>query len=627
MPRPTRTLAAAAVIFACLAPDALALDRAGYLALADRLQRHLDPYWNEPLGRYEPGPGATTTQVNGDLLLVHALAARHGHTGPARQDERGRRIARFLTGPGAWTEHPREHPEWAKNGIGWRAAPDRDLLHPVFVTEAAEGLAQAHQGLALDEDTRVAIAHQLGRVARSRWYAWPAIRLNQFNWPVAVFAAHATVSGDLAMLRDGLRRHLDRFLAEGERNLGPGLHFFYMPGTPSARVNIDTPEYANIVLGFARHYGAARRAGMPRPQRLGLLRAWVRRVIAGGWTHAGSLNWDTGLGFRRWHQRKKVPLAQQALLGIAAERELQPDPRWGAWAKWILDRGLEHYADLADETAGIPEPLAYGVNVLPQTRGDAVLAAARTAANALRALDAGLGERSAQEPPPLYAFDPDTGRLAVTTPDYNTAIVPDNRGAFPYGGIDLARLLDSRQRPVAGIGGRPPAAFGVVVRDARGIVLAGQDGRRRAPVRGVAAHPTARRAYAGPFSGLRVSGEAAARGRRVRSAYGFHPHAIDARWTVTAERGDRVTATFPSWGPSTGLRADSVPVGATPIPITRGTRLEIGSGYSVTLRHVPAGATVRAVPTRPQPSAPSPGPSLEVRFSGTLAVRLVVEPR
>ena len=85
MYRSLRRLAGVVVVLACLpAADAQALDGAGYLALADRLQRHLDPFWNESLGRYHPGPGATTTQVNGNLLLVHALAARHGHAGPAR---------------------------------------------------------------------------------------------------------------------------------------------------------------------------------------------------------------------------------------------------------------------------------------------------------------------------------------------------------------------------------------------------------------------------------------------------------------------------------------------------------------------------------------------------------------
>ena len=52
------------------------------------------------------------------------------------------------------------------------------------------------------------------------------------------------------------------------------------------------------------------------PARLRLLRAWVRRALAGYWTHGGYLNWDTGLGFGRWHQTKKFALAQQALEGV-----------------------------------------------------------------------------------------------------------------------------------------------------------------------------------------------------------------------------------------------------------------------------------------------------------------------
>ena len=56
---------------------------------------------------------------------------------------------------------------------------------------------------------------------------------------------------------------------------------------------------------------------MPAPRELRLLRDWVRRAISGYWTHAGYLNWDTGLGYQRWHQRKKVGLAQGALIGVA----------------------------------------------------------------------------------------------------------------------------------------------------------------------------------------------------------------------------------------------------------------------------------------------------------------------
>jgi hypothetical protein len=58
--------------------------------------------------------------------------------------------------------------------------------------------------------------------------------------------------------------------------------------------------------------------------------------------------------------------------------------------------------------------------------------------------------------------------------------VPDSQRAFPYGGIDLARLFDGRQEVAANIGGRPPAAFGLVVHDRGGRrVLATQRPRIR----------------------------------------------------------------------------------------------------------------------------------------------------
>ena len=215
----------------------------------------------------------------------------------------------------------------------------------------------------------------------------------------------------------------------------------------------------------------------PAPARLRLLRAWVRRAVAGYWTHAGYLNWDTGYGFARWHQTKKLMLAQQTLIGLATAPELLPSARWGAWARWMLDRGLARYEGLAGP---IPAPLAFGVHVVRQTRGAAQLAAARAAMNAALAADAGLEAKPASRPPALYAYDPDIGRLAVTTPSYNTAIIAVNQGAFPYGGIDLARLFDGDQEVAATIGGRPPGAFGLVARRGDGrILLATQRARRR----------------------------------------------------------------------------------------------------------------------------------------------------
>ena len=160
------------------------------------------------------------------------------------------------------------------------------------------------------------------------------------------------------------------------------------------------------------------------------------------------------------------------------DRELQPSREWGAWTKWLLDRSLAWY-DAETAVAGrLPDPVAFGVDVTPQSDADAALAGTRIAANAARAVAAGLGTARAVRPPALYAYDPDTGRLAVTTPNYSTAIIAVNQRAFPYGGVDLARLLDGRGRVAANVGGQAPASFGMVVRDSGDrVVLASQQGR------------------------------------------------------------------------------------------------------------------------------------------------------
>jgi hypothetical protein len=620
---------------------------AAYLTVAERLQPHFDRIWHDELGAYIPGPGATMTQVNADLLLVHSVAALRGDTGPTRADERARRIARFLTGPHVWSGTPLPDALHDMLGPGWRAAPANPNMHPVFAAEAAEGLTYAYlarEPLGLDTATVGAIRMQVSQVATGPDFAWPALRLNQHNWPCAILAADATVNGRTDSLVDGMRRHLDRFLGAAHENFAGGLRFRYLPQkSPKAALNFDSSEYANVVMSFARHYGQARRAGMPAPQRLGLLRDWVRRVLAGSWTHAGYLNWDTGLGFGRWHQRKKVALAQQALLGIALEPELQPSPEWGAWARWMFDRGLEHYLRLVDELGDVPHGSAYGVSVVPQSRGTSYLTAARYAANAMRALHAGLDSRPSITPPALYAFDPDTGRLAITTPSYNTAIVAINQHAFPYGGLDLARLYDARQEVAANIGGVAPAAFGLSVRRAR-TMLQTQYGRRRgtSPLRliGTAVHfrPSLRRAYAGPFDTLRVSGKTAAHGVSATSAYRFRSGAIDGRWTVGGRHAAKAHSgvRFPSWGRAAQLVAEfedgrTIPVGVRPLALARIARLRIvseRSGYTVTPLARPHGARVRRLPTTAQDSAPDPGPTLEVTFPGrtSFAARLVVTP-
>ena len=546
---------------ALAAPPAAAAQSASYLALAARLQDRLDPAWDQRRGHYVPDGGGTETAVNADMLLVEAVAARLGAPHDGR---RARALAAWLTGRAVWRERPR--PSWvASTNRGSQRAP-------VFQAEVVRALARAYlarRELGLSRRSVARIRARIRRLARSRAYRWPALRRNQINWHVEILAAQAVVERRPALLARGMRRYLGRFLdgvrARGRSagNLGPGLRFHYLPDRPrSVAQNVDSAEYANIVLGAIRFYAAARASGMPRPARarLRLLRAWVRRALAGYWTHGGYLNWDSGLGFARWHQAKKVGLAQAALLGIATAPELQPGPAWGAWARWILDRGLARYEREAERDGGIAAAVAFGVRVVPQAAGSAQLGAARAAANAALAAEAGLERQASAVPPALYAYDPDIGRLAVTTPAYNTAIVPVSQGAFPYGGIDLARLYDGEQEVAATIGGRAPGAFGLTVRrPGGGPRLATQAGAgrlrlTRAP-RGVGASRSALRAYAGPFSDLRAIGRVRAGRRSATTRYRFTPGAIEGRWTAAPGRFDAALR-FPSWGAAARVVAE-----------------------------------------------------------------------
>ena len=128
--------------------------------------------------------------------------------------------------------------------------------------------------------------------------------------------------------------------------LGPGMRFHYLPdGAPRSQLNTESAEYANIVASTNRFYDAAVARGMTPlpPEDEALLRRWMTRVLAGYWTHAGYLNWDTGFGFGRWHQMKKLALAQQSLIGIAGGGRLSPSRNEAAWAKYILEAGFALY--------------------------------------------------------------------------------------------------------------------------------------------------------------------------------------------------------------------------------------------------------------------------------------------
>ena len=567
---------------------------ADYFAVADRIVAALPTRWDADEGVYVARRNGSASRTNANLLLLHAVAALRGHTGPTRRDERARRLVDRMTHrpmfllPGPTPVHGRT--------VCWaRRVNSSERDHVSLDSQVAEALSwawKARRALGLTPAAARRVVAAVDRCARHPGWRFPALLVNQFNWNAQLYASAARVTGHGDLLRRDYHAHLARFASGITRalpgmlvpNLGPGYGFHYSPHRPaSVGLNFDAPEYANIVATALEHYAPARSAGMRAlPARsVGLLRAWVTRLLAGSWTHAGYLNWDTGHGWRRWHSAQYWAFAQQGPLAIASAPRFWARPEYGSWAKALFDRGLLLYERWAREGGGIAAQNPFDVR---SEHRDHDLYLTRIAANAARALVLGLGATRAADPPPLYAYDHETGRLAVTTPRYSTAIVPSNRGAFPYGGIDLARLYGPGHRVAANIGGEPPSTFGVIVRDGVGHeVLASQHAKLRTGRLRITRSPRGRIArprrypsvpYAGPFRALDTRGTIARGNLRITTTNRFRRDRIDVRWDVRCSRGCgpfTVDVQLPTWSAQGGRdRRDAA--GREPGPAGRAGR-------------------------------------------------------
>jgi hypothetical protein len=628
-------------------------NRSAYLEYADRIIALVDGQWSYSGNYYAAGVSGETS-TNANILLVHAVAARTGHHGRSRNDDRARALAKRLCQSPPWHSAPLTRAVGIYPG-GWRntMTDSHGGQHPVVDTAVVRGLAAAYDAreqLDLPDATRSAIRDVLRRCAYSAFYSWPQLRLNQINWPIEIYAHAAEVLEEPHLLIHDARLQFGRF-ADGcthpmpgmaVPNLAPSYRFHYLPQfDDAAHANVDSSEYADIVCGALAFYAQGLRAGMTplsAPQ-VRVLKAWVERIVCGYWTHSGYPNWDSGLGFERWHQAKKFPLTHEGLLAIAAAKHFQPSPAYGAWAKWMFDRGLDWYERQVTKYDGLPPCVFFGVDSHSAV-GDDALTASRMAANACRAIQYGLDDVTGREPPALYAYDPDIGRLAVTTPAYSTAIILDNHHAFPYGGADPARFLDGEQHVVANVGGTGNAAFGMTISNHRtGAVIRSQRARAgggmahpqlrliRAP-RGASGHLPAypSHAYAGRFEDLIC--EAATRGKSasIVSRHRFRTSFAESRWSVVPHADGRhshtVRVTFPSWGKDATITA----------VLRDGRRLQVGK-QRIATRHVAwfhvAGADrgyvivptsprlpglARILRPKPQRSAPHPGPTLVIEL-------------
>lgn len=643
-----------------LALPAPPLHDADYWAFADWCQAGLEPLWSVARGAY-----SDDARVDAAMLITHSLAALEGHSGPTRQDERARALTQrllqsppYLPGGPVSTYGPEQrHTPGFVISLSDPASDEHIAVDP----EVTEGLVfawRAREALGLPAETVAAIEQLVAKIASGRFYRYPSVRLNQFNWACEMYAYAAEVAGRADLLRNDYRLQLIRFLRGcGTKvapwaipNLSGSYSFHRNPFQPASNAeNIESTEYANIVLGAIARYSAARAAGMaPLPAaELRTLRAWIERAIPAYWTHSGYPNWDTGVHPGRWNTGHYWAFCFDGLLAIATAPAELRDPKLGHWAKHIFDRALATYTRLASQQgldARIPEGPIFSPG--PEFELGHWLFATRFQSQALRAAHIGLGRMPAARPPALYAFDPSIGRLAISTPTYNTAVMAVSNGAFPYGGIELARLFDGDQRVAGGVAPYGASGFGVTVTEGGRVALSTQTPRParpkqppivltrspRGPVDGGKPYP--RHPHAGAFEHVQCSGVVQEGDLTVRTTHTFTRDRIHTAWEIRRLDGKhRLAATvrFPSWGHGAGVTAvlktgTKVKLGKERLPLRGISRFEIRcgeaqSGYSLHLKGAPAGANVYAAQPPAQSTNARPGPQLVVELAHGISWR------
>jgi hypothetical protein len=627
---------------------------AAYLAFMDAVIARIHSEWSTTVNAYRAPGGTYSTVINARMLQVHAQAAASGHEGASRDDERARLlVATLLESPvpfrvsGAGVPHEKMFhlPGWITSLTDPDAVMDK-AVDPQ-VAQALTGAWRARSVLGLDAETVQQIVQAVSSTARCAFFRYPGIRLNQLNWNCALYALDAELTSASDLLRGDYREQLLRFATfatraqhrEGSPNLGPGWHFDYLPNhPPSSMANLDSAEYANEVLDCVRHYSVALAAGMqPLPGwALDVLRAYARRTLYGDWTHSGYLNWDTGLGAQRRYIGKVFAFAQQGLLALAISPVAQSVQGMGAHARWLFDRGLDLYLRwLSECPAGeVPAPVQFGDDEHRQGPDDRLLFAARIASNAAQAIALDVLAVPGAVPPPMYSYDPDTQRLAISTPSYATAILVHNRRAVPYGGLDLNRLFDGRCQPVGCIAGTGIANFLARIRDRGGsellstqlgedaslsMVASSEDGQvRRA---GPTSAPYPREAYAGPMRSVQAEGRAARGAAAIATRHLFLPGEIHLEWELTLPRAARWELALPSYGPLAELLAQR---SAGQVRLARSGAAQAAAGvrqvlvrseggsYAIVPLRLPSGARLRAVPAPGGTGAARPGPTLLV---------------
>jgi hypothetical protein len=607
--------------------------------LADRLSARLNGVWLKNRAVYG-GSGNISIRMNAMLLELHAMAALSGHTGAARKDDRVTPLVQFFTTAPVVVRRTLRHrstgvfPHTPAFEAVFTRSSSHAVLHPSADAIVARALLAAWRvrdivGMPIEDQQRLAkVIHD---VARGRFYRTGQRAENQINWNADVAEANFEINGDGGSLR-AYRSQLiwfadhivETFAKGGATNLSPGGAFRYAPQYPAnyGANQFETVEYANLVHGALGFYGRAVKGGMPPlgATRLSRLRRWSNHIVYGTWTHAGYPNWDSGLSTRRRHIRQYWGFALDSLMREAEPGGLSGSADQRAYVHRIAENGLALYLRSAWNGLGaLPGPTQFGApNGFPEATNNPIMAPLRFAIIGA-SLDDRLGDVKAKTPGSMFSDDATVDRLAISTTNYNTAVL--RKGPGPEGGLEPTRLFDGLQRPLtllASDGTQGPAP-GLKLSRAGSTLLDTQPGsshkKLRAPYIRVSGSRVNR---SGQFDQLTGSGVVRRGKTSVSVRQLFSRGSITTSYGIHRGRSTTALLRMPVWGRSSTV----VPVdgAAANLRRTDDGRLafqattQAGATMTIAFTGVPASASIAIVPYRPTARAPSGVRQIQIRF-------------
>jgi len=612
----------------------------------------MNSHWNKKTGRYVSHTKRgvrVSLRTNAMMLELHSLAALAGHTGLARQDARIKPLVKLFTSDPVYVTktarkkpahlHYPHTPAWEGT---YTSNSKKASLNPQNDAKAARALLAAWRSRKqsrLSTHYAKRIQRTVKAVASGRWYKHLGRAKNQINWNTEIFAANFEINGDKSQL-PLYSHHLKWFIDQiGKpsttriQNLSRGYGFRFYPLVPRSKKNgIDTVEYANIVYSTVGFYDTAVRAGM-KPldsKRISRLRNWSKHILFGTWTHAGYPNWDSGLGHKRRHISSYAGYSLDGLVRGSRSKSLLGSSKQQNYVKYLATTGVSLFKQtqwgssgelLKSTNFGSPN----GFKNATATDDNPPLIFVITGINT----ELYLGKNRSLRQPNSYSYDRDMGRLAVSTPYYNTAIISPN--IYGEGGIEPTRIFDRQQRPVTTIAAGKPGAPATKVELKQGsqLLLSTQPG--------LYGQPNSNKLYlnrryqnkAGVFKSMSAFGKASANGQSITLKHSFTDRQIVTSYKIKPGAASKAVISLPIWSKRSLVKITAGVSGRGSHRTANGKQLKFefktsdGATGKASFRGIPRGAHISIQRTNRKKQAYRGAKALKIAFKVSGQKRLI----